>query len=286
MLYDAAASKARATLSGTPAASRASRSTVAAAVLSGGADGVAKLWSTAAGGKKAEAAQLTLGGHAAAVTGVTLHATGDYAVTASADKSWGLHDLGERGERILSVGGAEAGYAGCAFHPDGLILGTAVGAAVRVWDVKSQANVATLEGHAGAVQCLNFSENGFYLATGAADGAVKLWDLRKIANFHELPQSGGPISAVHFDYAGQYLAVGAPTAPPCTRLRWSCLKTLDGGGATGVAFGARARARRRGARRQAHAVRRAVRRGMGRGERDHGERIRAADAHVPSRVGL
>ena len=46
-------------------------------------------------------------------------------------------------------------------------------------------NVAKFEGHKGAVTGVCFSENGYYLATSAADG-VKLWDLRKLRNFREL----------------------------------------------------------------------------------------------------
>ena len=51
---------------------------------------------------------------------------------------------------------------------------------VRVWDVKTQQNVVTFEGHKGTVSSLNFSENGFYLVTAGPDG-FKSWDLRKVA---------------------------------------------------------------------------------------------------------
>ena len=101
-----------------------------------------------------------------------------------------------------------------------MILGTGTEAVVRIWDVKSQANVASFEGHTGAVSCLAFSENGYYLATGAADATVKLWDLRKLKNFHSItPAAGGPIGGLHFDYTGQFLAVGSNDircVPPLT----------------------------------------------------------------------
>lgn len=71
-------------------------------------------------------------------------------------------------------------YTCAAFHPDGLILGTGAESLVRIWDVKSQANVASFEGHSGVVSCLSFSENGYYLATGSSDTTVKIWDLRKV----------------------------------------------------------------------------------------------------------
>ena len=37
-----------------------------------------------------------------------------------------------------------------------------------------------VEGHTAAVQCLSFSENGYYLATCAADGVKLWWGLYKL----------------------------------------------------------------------------------------------------------
>ena len=86
----------------------------------------------------------------------------------------------------------------------------------EVWDVKSQKSVAKVEGHTAAVNALSFSENGYYLATCAADG-VKLWDLRKLKNFKSIAPWGegkgaAATRAVQFDFSGHYLAVGGGDA--------------------------------------------------------------------------
>lgn len=76
-----------------------------------------------------------------------------------------------------------AGYTSVQFHPDGLILATGTASkVVRIWELRQVKNVAVFEGHLGPVTALSFSENGYHLATAAAEG-VKLWDLRKLKNF-------------------------------------------------------------------------------------------------------
>lgn len=41
------------------------------------------------------------------------------------------------------------------------------------------------------VKAIAFSENGYYLATGAEDGEVKLWDLRKLKSFKTMTINEG-----------------------------------------------------------------------------------------------
>jgi len=140
---------------------------------------------------------------------VALHATGDYLVTASHDNTWAFVDI--RTGKVLSQvtnENVKAGYTAAKFHPDGLILGTGTGdSVVRVWDIKSQENVATFEGHQGKITSLAFSENGFHLATAGQDNTVRLWDLRKLNNFHTITLEGETTS-VRFDYSGHFLGVG------------------------------------------------------------------------------
>lgn len=167
-------------------------------------DKTARIWRAGASGFAAAHVVKT---HTDEVTGVSLHATGDYFATSSLDRSWGFHDI-NTGATLLKVTRPrdDAGLSSIAFHPDGLILGTGTtDSMVRIWDVKLQDNVASFEGHSGKIVDIAFSENGFYLATAAED-SIKLWDLRKLTNFFTIPVDG-QVSGINFDYSGQYLAV-------------------------------------------------------------------------------
>ena len=102
-LYDCATGTAKATLKGhTKKVHGVSLHPTKPIVLSCSADKTARCWNT-------DGEQLhVLSTHSGPVTACTLHSTGDYAVTASADKSWALHDL-ETGSSVFVVGNGTAG---------------------------------------------------------------------------------------------------------------------------------------------------------------------------------
>ena len=102
-LYDCATGSTTATLKGhTKKVNGVSLHPTKPIVLSCSADKTARCWNT-------DGEQLhVLSTHSGSVTACTLHSTGDYAVTASTDKSWALHDL-ETGSPVFAVGGGTAG---------------------------------------------------------------------------------------------------------------------------------------------------------------------------------
>lgn len=205
-----------------------------ALIFSASADKTARVWA-GAGGDFATACQVQC--HTGDVTGLTLHPTGDYFVTSSADQSWGLHDIAT-GKTLAQKtdSSVKGGFSSTQFHPDGLILATGTSdARVMIWDVKAQKNAAKFEGHEQGVQSVAFSENGYYMASG--DGkAVKIWDLRKLKTLQTLDAAAQSVS---FDYTGAFLAAGAGKDVNVYHTKtWDVVATYKGhsGAVTGVAW--------------------------------------------------
>lgn len=80
-------------------------------------------------------------------------------------------------------------YSGASFSRDGkLMVTSAYGTSVRVWDLTKGKLIATLGGHRQIVRMSRFSPTEDLIASGSYDGTVKLWRLKK-------PEPEEPITA-------------------------------------------------------------------------------------------
>ncbi len=65
-----------------------------------------------------------------------------------------------------------------AFSPDGKYLASgSQDNTVKLWNVESQNEITTLQGHSSYVHSVTFSPDGKYLASGSTDKTVKLWSV-------------------------------------------------------------------------------------------------------------
>ena len=95
------------------------------------------------------------------------------------------------------------------FSPDGTLLASGSGTAVRLWNVATHTNIATLGDHTDDVTSVAFSDDGTLLASGAADNTVKLWDVETHTNIATLEDHTDDVTSVAFSDDGALLASGA-----------------------------------------------------------------------------
>ena len=105
------------------------------------------------------------------------------------------------------------GFAPVAFSPDGTTLAFKDGYAIKLWNVETETDIATLEGHFKGVLSADFSPDGLFLASGAEDGRVRLWDLEtKAGTLLERYPRELHFGSLSFSPDGTLLASGAGTS--------------------------------------------------------------------------
>mgnify|MGYP001124971007 CR=1 FL=1 len=233
VVFDQTANQVVATMSGhSKAVTRVLFHTTEDVLFTSSADKTARIW-----GGDGSCASVTRV-HEAEVTGVALHASGQYFATTSLDATWGLHSVAT-GQCLSVVGGSAAGYTSLGFHPDGLILGTGTADnKICIWDLKSRKNAKTFDSHQGKVTSVNFSENGYYMVSASEDATVRCWDLRKLQQIYCIDLDA-PVNDAKFDFSGQYLATAGSTLNVYKSKSWDLIRSFDEHTApvTGVAWG-------------------------------------------------
>jgi WD40 repeat protein len=91
---------------------------------------------------------------------------------------------------------------------------------VRLWDVTTGRQRATLRGHTDRVHCLAFSPDGATLASGGKDGTARLWDLatgkERARLAHRRRGRALPVFSAAFAPDGKTLATGSYDDQPVT----------------------------------------------------------------------
>ncbi len=191
--------------------------------------------------------------NAAEITSLSLHPRASLALTTDADGSWSFFDYGSSGRPEVLVAKdssdvqAAGGYSSSAFHVDGMFFAVASEKlqVVSFWDPRQEtaAQTITLPKGCGGAGSVAFSETGYQMAVGGADGSVYLYDLRKPSEEPRSMSVGGvagvAVRALAFDTSGRYLAAGGVSVSVIGVKKWEALNELSHATdkVTGLAFG-------------------------------------------------
>jgi WD40 repeat protein len=117
----------------------------------------------------------SLGGHEDVVFSVEFKADGKSAITASADRTARVWNVGpEGGSSARTLSGHKSNVICATFGPGGAMATASGDKTVRLWD-SDGGNTRTLTDAKDWVYVVRFSKDGKSVAAGTWDGAVLLW---------------------------------------------------------------------------------------------------------------
>ena len=179
-------------------------------LVSGGVDRTVRLWSLTGDSLSSAVSDGTsipvigaldvLEGHELRVNRVAIHPHHpQFVFSTSDDETWRLWDVGKKQELLLQEGHIGPVFA-IAVHPDGSLVATSDTAGViRVWDLRTGRSIMGFEGqHVDQIVGLDFSGNGFTMASCSGDNTVRIWDIRAKANSDILTAHEKLVSSVRF----------------------------------------------------------------------------------------
>jgi WD40 repeat protein len=145
--------------------------------------------------------------HAAPLTGVSYHPSGNLIATSSWDRTIRLWDT-RTGDLRQSLAGHKDWVLHVAFSPDGKRIATGgADGAIKIWDTATTEALWTLRGHTKNVTCVAFRPDGRRLASSSSDQTIKIWD--STASPEALTWRGavGPIARIAYFPDGNHVLV-------------------------------------------------------------------------------
>jgi WD40 repeat protein/serine/threonine protein kinase len=127
--------------------------------------------------RAADTQVLAATGHAGVVMFVAFSPDGQRIVTASADNTARIWDVGT-GQQLRVLSGHTGPVRSVAFSPNGRRIVTAsYDKTARVWDVSNGQQLLVLMGHTAYVEGVAFSPDGQRIVSASADNTARIWDV-------------------------------------------------------------------------------------------------------------
>jgi WD40 repeat protein len=174
-------------------------------LLSGGDDGLVRLW-------RLDSGHAVSPSHDFAVRALAVTPDGAVVVSACGNLPSNLnpHEVGSstvcawdgqtarlrHSMRIWLPDGPDA----LALAPDGKRVAIALGSSLRLWEIGSESDVRSFEGHKGDIHAVAFGRKGQHLISAGSDGTLRRWDVESAVTLDKLYIGGRTMSiAVPWD---------------------------------------------------------------------------------------
>ncbi len=186
----------------------------------GDRSGVIRLWKRGTDGTFGPRPAITLGVFPQRIVDLAcarVASGGTYLAAASYDglvRVWRLDSVpgGITTTQVLTLAGHSGAVRAVAFSPTEPLLASASDdRTIRLWDLRSGAEMLTLVGHTAQVTRLAFSPDGTWLFSGSRDNSVRVWDIaaRNSRNIHMLTGPKSLILSLAVSPDGSYVAAGS-----------------------------------------------------------------------------
>ena len=195
-------------------------------VVTGGCDGVIKVWDGKTG-----AAITQLKGHSDQVNALAFSPDGRWIASGGRDRTLRLWDARTGSQRVLQEGKQYVN--GVCFSPDGTCL--VAGGQDKVltfWNVPHGQIVGTTAAHDNEISCVAYSPDGKRVVSGellnpsGGSSKIRIWDSATRQSIRELVRHPGAVLSVAFSPDGRRIASGGGMAPAGWDARGT-LKTFD-----------------------------------------------------------
>ena len=172
-------------------------------IVSGGQDGMLRLWD-AASGQPVRVKE----GNQGSVQSVAFTSDGHQIASGGSDGTLRLWDAAS-GQAVRVLAGHELGVNSMAFSPDGRqIASGGDDGTLRLWDAASGQPVRVTAAHKGSVRSLTFSPDGRQIASGGDDGTLSLWDAASGQPLRSMEGQKNSVRSLAFSPDGRQIVSG------------------------------------------------------------------------------
>lgn len=128
------------------------------------------------------------------IRALALSPDGKTLITAGTDNSIRISDL-IKGTNHVIYEDIRYWISSMDFSKDGNTVAITMGTTIRLWDITTNTERASLEGHTSGIESVVFSPDGKTLASGSNDGTIRFWDIN----------TGKELSAINAGYSYSYI---------------------------------------------------------------------------------